>query len=82
MEDEITRFVRLSVAAELGIDPDEIGVDVDLEELGMTSLNAVLVSGVIEEEFETEVEPSLLFENRTLTNISAALKPLIERNRN
>ena len=81
MEDEIMRFVRSSVAAELGIDPGEIGPDVDLEELGMSSLNAVLVSGVIEERFETEVEPTLLFENRTLANISAALRALIERER-
>ncbi len=78
MEDEITRFIRASVAEELGLSPQEIGLDVDFEDLGMTSLNAVLVSGVIEEHFEIEIEPAILFENRTLASISAALRARIE----
>lgn len=81
MDDEITRFVRASVADELGLVPEDIGPDLDFEELGMTSLNAVLISGVIEERFAIEVDPSLLFENRTLARASAALTTLIESDR-
>jgi acyl carrier protein len=77
MEDEITRFVRASVARELKLSPHEIDAGTDFEELGMTSLNAILVSGALEEEFGIEIEPSLLFENRTLASVSAAVRARI-----
>jgi len=78
MSDDITNFLRASVANELGISPEEVSPDTDFEEMGMTSLSAVLVSGVIEDEYDIEIEPSILFENRTLTTVSAALRGLLE----
>ena len=78
MIDDVTNFLRASVADQLGISPEEVDPNTDFEEMGMTSLSAVLVSGVIEDEYDIEIEPSILFENRTLATVSAALKGLLE----
>jgi len=78
MRDDLVDFLRTSVANELGIGPEDVSPETDFEEMGMSSLNAVLISGVIEDEYDIEIEPSILFENRTLRTVSAALNGLLE----
>ncbi len=79
MDDHIKDFVRASVAAELNMDAAEISDDVNFEELGMSSLNAVMVTGVIEDEYGIEVDPSVLFENPSVASFCTALGPLIDK---
>lgn len=44
--------------------------DTDLMELGVKSIDAVLVSGEIEDHYGVEVDPVLLFEHRTVNRVS------------
>lgn len=47
-----------------------IDPDADLMELGVRSIDAVLVSGEIEDHFGIEVDPVLLFEYRTVNRVA------------
>ena len=78
MQDQIVAFLRSGVAEELGLSQDEVAINTDFEDLGMTSLNAVMLSGRIEDEFNVELEPSLVFENRTIAALAEAIAPIIE----
>lgn len=50
---------------------DSIDPDTDLMELGVRSIDAVLVSGEIEDHFGVEVDPVLLFEHRTVNRVAS-----------
>lgn len=78
MSDFIVKFLRQSIANEVGVAPADVVEDIDFETLGMSSLNAVLISGAIEDEFGVEIEPSLMFEHRTLATLKVALDRLFE----
>ncbi|WP_165356469.1 acyl carrier protein [Sphingosinicella sp. BN140058] len=47
-----------------------IDLDRDLIELGLKSVDAVLISGEIEDAFDLEIEPVLLFEARTVNRVA------------
>ena len=47
-----------------------VDLDRDLIELGLKSVDAVLISGEIEDAFGLEVEPVLLFEARTVNRVA------------
>jgi acyl carrier protein len=49
---------------------DSIDPDADLMELGVKSIDAVLVSGEIEDHYGVEVDPVLLFEYRTVNRVA------------
>lgn len=49
---------------------DSIDPDADLMELGVKSIDAVLVSGEIEDHYGVEVDPVLLFEYRTVSRVA------------
>lgn len=47
-----------------------IDPDTDLMELGVRSIDAVLISGEIEDHYGVEVDPVLLFEYRTVNRVA------------
>ena len=68
--DEIVAFVQERLRDRVGAGIDSIDPDADLVEIGVKSIDAVLVSGDIEDHFSVEVDPVLLFECRTLNRVA------------
>jgi acyl carrier protein len=70
--DEVVAFLVEQLAERLGGDVAASAVDhdADLIELGIKSIDAVLVSGEIEDRFGAEIEPVLLFECRTVNRVA------------
>jgi acyl carrier protein len=66
---EVAAFVTARLVERVdglhSIDPDT-----DLMELGVRSIDAVLVSGEIEDHYGVEVDPVLLFEHRTVNRVA------------
>ena len=63
----------------LGVDPDQIGVDTDLYQSGMTSHASVNVMLALEGEFDVEFPDHMLKRNvfRSIGSIERALQELI-----
>ncbi|MFD0019956.1 acyltransferase domain-containing protein [Streptomyces sp. NPDC058382] len=66
--------LRHCVAAVMGYAPDRIDPDTPLTELGLDSLTAVRVRTVVEQEFDTVVEPGVLLRQGTLRGVAALLE--------
>ncbi len=76
--DSLRTTITELVAARLRVPPDTLDPDADLGALGLTSLDAVILTGEFEDRFDAEVDVSLLFENRTLSGLAAALCTLLD----
>jgi acyl carrier protein len=68
--DDIVSFVVAQLLDRVGGGISAIDPDADLVELGVKSIDAVLVSGDIEDRFGVEVDPVLLFECRTVNRVA------------
>jgi acyl carrier protein len=68
--DAISTFLTDRLAARIGVRPDAIDRDADLIELGVKSIDAVIVSGDLEDRFGIEIDPTLVFEHRTVNRIT------------
>jgi acyl carrier protein len=67
----IADFILDRLAEQLGLAPGGIDRDADLIEMGVKSIDAVLLSGELEDRFGIEVDPVILFECRTVNLVSA-----------
>ncbi|HEY5723646.1 MAG TPA: acyl carrier protein [Allosphingosinicella sp.] len=65
-------FVARRVAERIGSEAAR-DHDGDLFELGLDSVDAVELTGEIEEEFGLEIDPALPFEQRSINRLVAAL---------
>lgn len=74
---EITAFLIEQLVQRLGSGAAEIDRDGDLIELGLASIDAVLVSGEIEDRFGIEVDPVLLFECRTVNRVARTIEAAV-----
>jgi acyl carrier protein len=76
--DDIIAFLLDRLAERIGGETAAIDRDADLVELGVKSIDAVLVSGELEDQFGVEIDPVLLFEcrsvNRVADNVFATLR--------
>lgn len=77
--EEILSFVAEQLLGRIRGGPASIDPNADLIELGVRSIDAVIVSGDIEDRFEVEVEPVLLFECRTLNRVADSVLELLAR---
>ena len=68
----LLEFVAERVAERIGADAAR-DLDGDLFELGMDSVDAVELTGEIEERFGIEIDPALPFEERSINRLAAAL---------
>lgn len=68
--DEVVAFLIDQLVERLGGEAGAVDHDADLIELGIKSIDAVLVSGEIEDRFGAEIEPVLLFECRTVNRVA------------
>ena len=75
---EVTAFLRDHVSKRTKVSPEQILGSTVLVDFGLESIDAVLISGHIEDEFQIEVEPSLMFEFQTLDEVAAAVVALFD----
>lgn len=76
--DEILAFLVDRLAERIGGDPAAIDHDADLVELGVKSIDAVLVSGELEDRFQVEIDPVLLFECRSVNRVADSVSRSLE----
>jgi len=66
---ELSRFLTSQVAARLDCPVEAVGLDSDLLRLGLQSIDAVVISGELEDYTKREVDPTLLLSYRTISQI-------------
>lgn len=76
---EVTAFLRDHVSKRTKVPAEQILGSTVLVDFGLESIDAVLISGHIEDEFHIEVEPSLMFEFHTLDEVAGAVVALFEK---
>lgn len=75
---KIIEFVGDRIISRTDVKADHIGAEEDLKSIGLSSLDAVMISGEIEDEFEVEVDPILMFESKTLNEVAEKIMFLKE----
>lgn len=77
MRDEITQTLIESIARQKMVSADEIGPDTSLEELGVTSLDAISLVFDIEDKYGVEVPNAELKKLRTVGDIIDGVDSLL-----
>ncbi|MCC4244509.1 acyl carrier protein [Stappia indica] len=72
-ESQFFSFLRDRVAQRTKTEADAIGMDMSLADLGLQSIDAVLVCGEVEDRFGVEVDPADIFEHDTLGEFARAI---------
>ncbi|MGI4854528.1 MAG: acyl carrier protein [Janthinobacterium lividum] len=68
--DSLVQFLRGEIIQRTGVSEADLRNDELLSTLGLSSLEIVLISGALEDRFDIEVEPTLLFEYPTIDDIA------------
>ena len=76
--DQVVAFLRAKVSQRTGVAEVEITEETVLGEIGVRSIDAVLICGEIEDEFKLEIDPMLMFEYRTIHEVSNKLMEMME----
>lgn len=77
--DEFIAYLLERLTERIGCDASEIDPDADLIELGIRSIDAVLISGELEDRFGVEIDPVLLFECRTVNRVADSVSASLSR---
>lgn len=67
---EIVAFLIAAVARFTKQDESAINPQADLVDMGMQSIDAVILSGEVEDRFEIELDPATVFEHDTLQSFA------------
>ena len=70
---DILDFLKSRIAHYTKTDPAQIATDAVLGDLGLQSIDAAIVTGEVEDHFDIEVDPALIFEHETLESFANAL---------
>lgn len=65
-ETDLFQFMRTQILQRAKVQPEMITPDVHLTDLGIQSIDAVLLCGEIEDRFEVEIDPAEIFEHDSL----------------
>lgn len=68
--DEVVQFVTEKIAARAKMDVSDLPAERILEEVRLNSLDVVLISGEVEDEFEVEIDPIMMFESKTINEVA------------
>lgn len=66
--------LRGLISRQLKVEPDQLETDRDLAEYGLNSVQAVTLSGLLEDELGMSFDPALLFEFPTLDALAQYLE--------
>ncbi|QGZ35074.1 acyl carrier protein [Stappia indica] len=72
-ESQLFSFLREQVAQRTKTSADQIRMDMSLSDLGLQSIDAVLVCGEVEDRFEVEVDPAEIFQHDTLGDFARSI---------
>lgn len=75
MNDLETR-IRAMVAKRVGCDVESVDPEQDFADIGLKSLDAVIISGHLEDLLGIEIDPSTMFENRTINAVASKIREL------
>ena len=67
----VTQFLRERIAARTSTPLEEVQADSVLTDLALQSIDAVLVCGEVEDEFGIELDPTAIFEHKTVGGFAA-----------
>lgn len=77
MSTQIAAAVELKIsqfiAKELRVPEDEIEADKNLGTYGLSSVSAVKLVGMLEDEFRLKLSPTLIFEHPTIARLAIAI---------
>jgi len=75
---DVESFVRARISRRTQVPDEEIVDSTVLVDIGLESVDAVLICGEIEDAFQVEVEPSMMFEFETFGAVVKAVMALFE----
>lgn len=75
--ESVVDFVLNKVAMRTKTPREELHGDTQLAEVGLDSLNAVLVCGYLEDEYKIEVEPLIMFQYKTANEVATAVLQMV-----
>lgn len=65
IQQDVRSFVLARIADRIRVAPHDIADATVLVEIGLQSIDAVLICGEIEDHFAAEIDPALMFEFKT-----------------
>ncbi|GAB6841225.1 acyl carrier protein [Methylorubrum rhodinum] len=77
-ETAIVKFVRARLSLLVKVPVEEIDVTSSLVDLGLQSVDAVLLCGEVEDRFQVELDPSSIFEHDTVGSFTAYVARRLE----
>ncbi|MDP5191499.1 acyl carrier protein [Rheinheimera baltica] len=77
-KDTIVKFVLEKVALRTKKAISDLHGDTQLADVGVDSLNAVLICGYLEDEYELEIEPMMMFQHKTANQVAAAIYAMLQ----
>lgn len=66
IEAQLIEFLRQQIAQRTKLKVEEISEDSVLIDIGLQSIDAVLLCGDVEDRFEVEIDPADIFDHETL----------------
>ena len=80
IETKVLNFIRERIASKVELSLEEVTRDSALVDLGLQSIDAVIVCGEVEDEFGIEIDPSEIFEHDTLGTFADEIIALVVEN--
>lgn len=71
--DAMQTWLRERVAAYGDVSADAVDIDAQLTDLGMDSVYALTLSGDIEDTFDIDMDPSVIWDHDTIRSLAGAL---------
>ncbi|TNE67945.1 MAG: acyl carrier protein [Alphaproteobacteria bacterium] len=74
---KVVQFLRERIAKRIDIPLETVTENAVLVDLGLQSIDAVLVCGEVEDEFGIELDPSSIFDHETLGGFAREIAGLV-----
>lgn len=78
MTEQIERWLAEQLGLRLGLAAESVDRDKPLEEYGLSSLEAVALTGELEAHFDCRVAPTAIWDHRTLAALAAHVASLLD----
>jgi len=75
--EDVEVFVRKQISQRTNVAAGQITPATVLVDIGLQSIDSVLICGEIETHFEIELDPAIMFEFRTLDEVTSAVCKVI-----
>ena len=76
-QEKIVDFILSKVALRTNTPVDQLSGDTLLADVGVDSLNAVMICGYLEDEYELEIEPMIMFQHKTANHVANAVSDML-----